>query len=489
MKVRYNDKKKYKKNNRIIVFMVVFVIVILLTLLSLLKINNNIKEDIGNKIYLSPDDFSNVREVLEYFGNEYIAEENHKDDEYPIIIKARFKQDLFTNEESNKFFYDTIINDIASVVKYKNFQVIDEHFNNTIKVTCNGSKITDININNDSYYYDTVITNKALKKYNDKDILKINSCSEIITQLISNNWYVSGINFGSKESRYDKYDIYFDEGFEIRVISGKVYNIIFTEKYAENVIDDIRTGMNNDAIQNKLGKPMFNGGLGILGYKTDNFYIFFYNKEISVYRVEKNYDTSEFIKLINTYNNNYDLRELGNDLTYIWDDYDEYNYDKNYVELTYSLKGVKIQFNYGTPNGFLLFNNYTGLVNDDIYIFEAESKEQLLENMHYEDYDLVCIAENLRCHKDNLKYTPDLGTEGEALEDYKRSFRVDYKIANDGKYTNLQFISMLKDYPDSQLDENLVVDEYEWINDYLFQYKIDDIVYEYNCITRENRKI
>ena len=36
------------------------------------------------------------------------------------------------------------------------------------------------------------------------------------------------------------YDIYFDEGYEVRTIQGRVFNIVFTKKYNKPVIEGFK---------------------------------------------------------------------------------------------------------------------------------------------------------------------------------------------------------------------------------------------------------
>lgn len=47
-------------------------------------------------------------------------------------------------------------------------------------------------------------------------------------------------------------------------------------------------------------------------------------------------------------------------LTDIWPDYDSYNYDSDYVEIYYSLKGVRIAFSSHNKEGIEIYENYKG---------------------------------------------------------------------------------------------------------------------------------
>lgn len=59
--------------------------------------------------------------------------------------------------------------------------------------------------------------------------------------------------FWAKTSTFRNYDIYFDNGYRIRNINGKVFNIVFTNKFQKGVIDDIKVGDSFDKIKQSLG--------------------------------------------------------------------------------------------------------------------------------------------------------------------------------------------------------------------------------------------
>ena len=83
--------------------------------------------------------------------------------------------------------------------------------------------------------------------------IDMNINSQELQNLINNSWISSRVVFGSKDGRYNKYDIYFDEGIEVRTVSKKVYNIVFTEKYKKEVVAGIKVGASLDAIKERFG--------------------------------------------------------------------------------------------------------------------------------------------------------------------------------------------------------------------------------------------
>ncbi len=68
---------------------------------------------------------------------------------------------------------------------------------------------------------------------------KINSPE--LQSLINNNWVTANASLGTPESKFYKYDVYFDEGYEIRTIQGKTFNIVFNKKYGNDVIEGYKT--------------------------------------------------------------------------------------------------------------------------------------------------------------------------------------------------------------------------------------------------------
>ena len=57
-------------------------------------------------------------------------------------------------------------------------------------------------------------------------------------------------------------------------------------------------------------------------------------------------------------------------------------------------------------------------------------------------------------------------------------------------YTNIKFISTNKEYADSELDENLVINSYIWKDDFNFIYSIkNEGIYSYDCQTRKIKKL
>ena len=71
----------------------------------------------------------------------------------------------------------------------------------------------------------------------------------ISNRSINNNWKSDSVNFGTRESIFDQYYIYQDEGIKVRNISGKIFNIIFMSNYNQNVVEGIFPGVDFQTIE------------------------------------------------------------------------------------------------------------------------------------------------------------------------------------------------------------------------------------------------
>lgn len=135
-----NQKEKAKKR----FFTVLFILIVLLILISIALrfINLDIKKK--NVIYT---DIKTVEDVLNYYKCKYISETISKLDDYDTDINLIFKNNLYENDISNEKVFTAIIKDIARVLKYNSFRMIDNEKEIEIKVLCQNGKINTIIIN------------------------------------------------------------------------------------------------------------------------------------------------------------------------------------------------------------------------------------------------------------------------------------------------------------------------------------------------------
>lgn len=290
--------------------------------------------------------------MVEYMKCKYIKEKKATEKDYDIDVYLELYKDLYADGNSNEDYYTKLINNIAGVSGYKNIRMIDEKKNITIDIKCNkeNKTIDEIKINGIENYFNYKKINIERKSYKEYTICKKDIESKELNELIKNDWYAQDVNFGSKDSSFNNYDIYFDEGIEVRIVDSKVYNIIFTQKYSNEIVEEIWANTDLEEIREKMGEQEFGSiNENILGYVFENLYIFFGKDEVSVYP-NTNEDTSKFEKLLDKFMKDNNEKNLMKDLTTIWMDYDCYEYNTDFFNIVYSKKGIKISYNVEETN-------------------------------------------------------------------------------------------------------------------------------------------
>ena len=277
--------QKIKKNKKVIIICVIFILLFLITIL-LIKINKikNQKQFLQQeqervKQYTALTDFKTIQEVALYLQCTLKKQEQSKHENIKFDIYMELPVNLQENGTSNKGFYEKLIQYCAYVLNYKNFAIIDEKNDVNILVYCNEetSQVASYYINGIQNYFDYVENKNNINNFETTESIKVDVTSEELKNIINNNWKTDNLVFGTIETTYKNYDIYFDEGIQIRKVNGKVFNIVFTNNYKNNVIDTINTKSSNEEIEKILGKPQFKTGK-LVGYKCENMYVFFFWK-------------------------------------------------------------------------------------------------------------------------------------------------------------------------------------------------------------------
>lgn len=464
---------KKTKNNKNKTYIIIAIVFIILTAIIVI-ITKSSKE----KEFTTMDDFTDIKEVIEYLGCKYIKEKKSDDKNYDIDVYVNFAVNLYDEDgNSEENFYTRLITMIGTVTKYKSVRIIDEHKNITIEIQGDqeNSEIKRYLINGVEDYFFKEDSKRNLNS-NKKEEINLEIKSNVVKQAIEKNWNMKKVDFGSKESEFEGYDIYFDEGIEVKVVYNKIFNIVFTENYKDEIIDGIKVGSSIDDVKKKLGEPIFSSEKEmVVGYKSEDIYIFFEENEISVYRVE-NQSKTEIEKIINNYIEDKDFKKLTNEIIENWNDYDTYIADEESFELIYTLKGLKIQVNNLDSDGIHLYTNFQS---DNL------DKEKLIDTgaVYYEANNLVSDYENSRYfRKQSLQYIyNDYIDHFEA--DQKRSMQYSFMITKE-KNSNIRKISFLsKDlkYPNRTLEVSEEINKSMWFDDFDFIYSIKNKgIYLYN---------
>lgn len=468
-----SNKEKYKKR-LIILPIIIFILVITSLILGKIYDNTKIKE-------LSYDNLTTIKEVIEYYESKYISEEKSKEKGYYLDVYLKFKVLPYNeNDESNEQYYTKLLNDCAKVENYRSFRLLDKENNLTVEVICDGNKIVSIIINGIEDYFIYMDSQISMKKFREIPITEFSIQSEILQNCINNNWNPDNIYFGERDSIFEEYYIFFDEGIKTRTINKKIYNIVFDKKCRQDIVNNIFPGMDFSNIKAKLGEPTFSDeNLNIIGYKGKDIYVFFSENEISIYRVSQ-YDTNDFFDLADRYiSEELDFLEFMNQLTYLWPDYSDYKYDSKSVFISYPLKGIEIKINYDKLNGIFIFNNIKSPLN---------KVERYLENTDFVarlQLDLVFEAEKRRVenNKNLLKlceeYKNNLNEETQNIIGNSLNYEIYPELDDYGLIYTIKFISKFGEQPNRELSDS--ISSYLWINNNTFIYsKQKKGIYSYN---------
>ncbi len=469
MKNRYykDQNKQNYKFILIVLFVMIFILLSLLIAVSILKSN----EDNEHIQQLTFDNLRTVKDVIEYYDSLYISENQSQNQsiymEYYLILKyLPYEED----DTSNEKYYDDLLRTSARVLGYRSFSMIDNENNINIEVYCENGKISKILINGIEDYFIYMDSQLDLKQYKELPITDITVDSSILNECMENSWS-SNIYFGERDSIYDEYYIYLDEGLKVRIIKDQVYNIIFTRNYEENVVNGLFPGIDIKNVRATLGTPTFESeDKKIIGYKSDRIYVFFTEDEISVYR-NLDLDVDEFFELADKFlDEDIDFLEFMNELTYLWPDYSIYTYTADSVFLSYPSKGIEIKLNYDDISGILVYNNIKGK--------SALTKvSKYLENTNFVSrlkLDAIFETEKRRINKKDLdkekckEYIESLDEDKRKIIGESMNYSFYAETNNAGNIYSMKFISKDDKHVNREINDSIT--SYLWLNTNQFIY-------------------
>ncbi len=459
-------KKKMNKKKKIIIS-VSAVLAFLLILVVILKISQN-------KPINSKEEAKTLQSIVEFCECKFISSKESKEKGYSLDIYLEFKYSPYEDGKSKQPYYDVTIEGISEFLKYRNIRLIDESRNLVIRVDTKNNSISKKYFNDieESEYFSKLLSENTLENKVELKETEFDVTSELQT-LINNNWSTKNISFGEKTSTFKDYDIYFENGYRVRNINGKLFNIVFTNKFEKDVISNIKVGDSFEKVKQVLGNNYIEKG-GILEYKGKDLYVCFTANEISVYpRIS--YDYTQFEKLLEEYNNNKDFNSFMNKLTSLWPDYSYYEYDTDYCYIMYPLKGVRIYNSSQKTDGIQLYQEYNGSLKD-----EHKDYYQVYYNTNE---SLILKAEQDRMmQKSEVPEAMDYFISSKYVEGMDRT--------EEGKGYNITFFSIDGENPDSELSKDIYADKTLWYDDENFIYSIKKQgIYMYNATTRKTKII
>lgn len=315
-----------------------------------------------------------LKQIAEFYGCEFVKETNTTERGYSKKIYWNYDVPPIDTEDGTQYkeYYESVLKAVSAQIK-ENFILIDNKHSIEIRVKYNpeNNKIVYL-INNDKNFF---------KNEENKKISEINQEKEKTTNIeikakelqytIENEWSrkKSENTYGNKIKSESNYDVY-SNGIKVKTINSKIYNLIFMKEYKGNIFENITTGMDNASIISILGEPTYENTEAdlLIGYKTEKFYVFFSNGQISIYPVES-FDENknkQFAEIISEYINNTGIyKETLQKVTQLYPDYSEYIQNDDSIELKYPLKGFEIKMRNNEESGIYIYSNYNGLISLD----------------------------------------------------------------------------------------------------------------------------
>lgn len=491
--------KKTKKNLRKI--LVILGAIIFLILLIRIAFTN--KDETTDALFIT--DLSSIEELLYYYECKNIQIMDSEEEQFKKDIYLTFGKDLWTDGKSNQAYYNSIVLNLTGLLNHQNYRLIDISRELIIGVIVNPETktIDEVYINGELNYFEKQETKEKAGNFEKISETKFTIHSNEINKFIENDWRAASFELGTLESRFDDYDIYFDEGIEIKTLGGKVYNIVFTKNYKSTIVEDITVNSTKQEVIESLGEPVFVYE-DMFGYKGEECYVFFANNQVSIYRREKDYNNDEFLELWLKFQENKDAKNFVKDLTEIWQDYNLYKYDSEHIELEYALKGVRVEFNVSPENGLNIYNNFEGYLGKNITL-ESLNKENLPEQVYlHTNEDLVYLNEIERFTKQmtyNIEEYAQMADENDYKEEndeesYKftentsNKFRLVYEYVEGEGIRNVKFVSIDQTEPNSELIRHISINTYGWLDDERFLYSVKgEGIFCYNASTRKLKTI
>lgn len=349
-----------KRKNIIIISIIILIFIVGITIFIKIKKQGSAK--------------NTLKQIAEFYGCEFVKETNTTERGYSKKIYWNYDVPPIDTEDGTQYkeYYESVLKAVSAQIK-ENFILIDNKHSIEIRVKYNpeNNKIVYL-INNDKNFF---------KNEENKKISEINQEKEKTTNIeikakelqytIENEWSrkKSENTYGNKIKSESNYDVY-SNGIKVKTINSKIYNLIFMKEYKGNIFENITTGMDNASIISILGEPTYENTEAdlLIGYKTEKFYVFFSNGQISIYPVES-FDENknkQFAEIISEYINNTGIyKETLQKITQLYPDYSEYIQQKDNIELKYPLKGFEIKMRNNEESGIYIYSNYNGLISLD----------------------------------------------------------------------------------------------------------------------------
>jgi len=319
--------------------------------------------------------------------------------------------------------------------------------------------------------------------------------SKLLETLISEDWSEkSAADIATNQQlTYRLYKVDEDAGISVKVLNGKVFNLVFTKNYNDEIIAGITLDSSKEDVIKLLGTPNFlNSKAEIFGYVDQDIYVFFLGNEdiseISIYRndVKKGHD--RILKVLDQWRND-STSVLSNLLE---EDALEYDWSGGVSAVSffgYESKGLIIKYDQASDQIQLdVFSNAREALSEDL-------RSRMLDGINLIDRDAIFDLEQYRVILNNeiqgevndTNY--DLGMAFENENSFvlspNKQFGFYYKMATiDDNYACIYITNMLTQEPYDELVVDIMGAQISWINDGYIICKGTEVSYLYDVVNR-----
>lgn len=335
----------------------------------------------------------------------------------------------------------------------------------------------------------------------DTNHLSIFEKNTFLDTLITGNWdetVMSKLVFDrEKNQEYQIFRLYTIDpkvGVSCKVLNGKVFNLIFTKNYGDEVLEGISINSAKADIITVLGMPNFtNDKEAVFGYVDQDLYVFFHGEdsisEISVYRNDTNKGYDQVLQSIDTWTSNSDTL-LSRVLENSADDYDWVSGVSSVTVYGYETKGFIIHYDeVSNQVQFELYNNASEKLKSEL---QTRNLEGLTIKGHDAIFDLeqyrVLIDQCIRGESIDERYTLGMAFESEDrfILSPNKQYGAYHKTATiDDNYACIYITNMSTMEAYDELPVDAMGAQIRWINDAYLACVGTDVSYVYNVADKK----
>ena len=332
--------KNKKQNNTIIniIFVIVFFILIAICSVLVNELETIENKEIENRVaVVNNANAKTIKGTIEKHDSKLLSRKSN-------TIYVEFSEDLYDESgNSNEQYFESMIKDILKTeeMQNENFSLIDEEKDIIIRVKYDTEAEGEYSIeyNRKENFYEEI----SAEEYTTIDKAKIVEQKEVtilaqeLRDLSNGNMFFRKIKnkIGIGKDLGNGYTSYKDGALILKLLNSKVRNIL-KESSKENTDKDY------------------------LLYRTSEYYLFFYEDEVSVYSYSY-FENTLFEQYLEQYLEDKNLDSFIQKVTGKWAmfyDKNEYNAEQQYAYITFPSIGVEINIENNDSKGITLYNNY-----------------------------------------------------------------------------------------------------------------------------------